>query len=65
MANKSNPKLNKLLADQGREFYNKLMQEWLDSNNVLMYSSHNEGYSDDRGKLTRSQLIIANLILVT
>ena len=46
--NKSNPKPNKLLIDQGRELCNKLMQEWLDNNNVLMDSSDNEGYSDDR-----------------
>ena len=27
-----------LWVDQGREFYNKLMQEWLDNNDILMYS---------------------------
>ena len=31
--------------DQGREFYNKPMQEWLDHNDILMYSTHNEGKS--------------------
>ena len=36
--------LSKLWFDQGREFYNNLMQEWLD-NNILMYSTHNEGKS--------------------
>ena len=41
IVNESNRKLNKLWVDQGREFYNKLMQEWLD-NNILMYSTHNE-----------------------
>ena len=30
---------------QGREFYNKLTQEWLDNNYILMYSTHNEGNS--------------------
>ena len=30
-------------VDQSREFYNKLMQEWLDNNDILMYSTHNEG----------------------
>ena len=44
IVNESNCKPNKLWVDQGREFYNKLMQEWLDSN-VLMYSAHNEGKS--------------------
>ena len=28
-----------------KEFYNKLMQEWLDNNDILMYSTHNEGKS--------------------
>ena len=41
----SNRKLNKLWVDQGREFYDKLMQEWLDKNDILMYSTHNEGKS--------------------
>ena len=31
-----------MLVDQGRECYNKLMQEWL-ANNILMYSTHEEG----------------------
>ena len=34
-----------LWVDQGREFYNKLTQEWLDKNDILMYSTHNEGKS--------------------
>ena len=40
----SNCKPNKLWVDQGREFYNKIMKEWLD-NNILMYSTHTEGKS--------------------
>ena len=28
-------------VDPGRKFYNKLMQEWLDNNDFLMYSTHN------------------------
>ena len=43
--NESNPKPNKLWVDQEREFYNKLMQEWLNNNVILMYSTHNEGKS--------------------
>ena len=42
IVNKSNRKPNKLWVDQGREFYNKLMQEWLDNNDILIYSTHNE-----------------------
>ena len=26
-----------------KKFYNKLMQEWLDNNDILMYTTHNEG----------------------
>ena len=33
------------MVDQGKGFYNKLMQEWLDNNDILMYSTHNEGNS--------------------
>ena len=43
IVNESNRKPNKLWVDQGREFYNKLMQEWLDKNDILMYSTHNKG----------------------
>ena len=42
--NESNSKSNILWADQRREFYNKLMQEWLE-NNILLYSMHSEGKS--------------------
>ena len=45
IVNKSNHKPNKLWVDQGREFYNKLMQERLKNNDILMYSTHNEGKS--------------------
>ena len=41
----SDRKPNKLWVDQGREFYNKLMQEWFDKNDILMYSTQNEGKS--------------------
>ena len=42
IANESNREPNNLWVDQGRELYTKLMQEWLDNNNILMYSTHNE-----------------------
>ena len=41
IVNESTCKPNKLWVNQGRELYNKLMQEWLD-NNILMCSAHNE-----------------------
>ena len=33
------------MIDQVREFYNSLMEKWLDDNDILMYSTHNEGIS--------------------
>ena len=32
-------------TDQGREFYNQPMQEYLHNSSFLMYSTHNEGKS--------------------
>ena len=45
IVNEPNRKPNKLWVDQEREFYNKIVQEWLDNNDILMYSTHNEGKS--------------------
>ena len=45
IVNESNHKPNKLWVDQGREFCNKLMQEWLHNNDFLMTSTYNEGKS--------------------
>ena len=42
IVNESNCKQNKLWVHQGRGFYNKLMQEWLDNDAVFMYSTHND-----------------------
>ena len=39
IVNESNRKPNKLRVDQRREFY-KLMQKWLENNDILMYSTH-------------------------
>ena len=43
IVNESYCKPNKLSVDQGREFYNKHTQEWLDNNDILMYSTQNKG----------------------
>ena len=43
--NESNCKRNKLWVDQKRKFFDKILQEWLDNNNILMYSTHNENKS--------------------
>ena len=42
IVNESNRKPIKLWVDQGREFYNKRMQEWWGNNNILMYLTNNE-----------------------
>ena len=45
IVNECNGKPNNLWVDQGREFYNKLMQKWLDNSDILMYSTLNENKS--------------------
>ena len=45
IVNQSNRKRNKLCVHSGREFYSKLMKEELDNNDILMYTTHNEGKS--------------------
>ena len=40
IVNESKRKPNKLWINPGKEFYNKLMQEWLD-NDILLYSTYN------------------------
>ena len=73
IVNKSNCKPNKLWIHQGREFYHKLIEEWLNNNNILMYSTHHEGKSviaksfikTLKAKINKKlQLMIAYLILV-
>ena len=41
----SNRKPNKIWVDQGGEFYNNVFKRWLSNNDILMYSTHNEGKS--------------------
>ena len=36
IVNESNRKPNKLWVDQGTEFCNKLLQEWLENNDIIM-----------------------------
>ena len=61
-------------VDHGREFYSKLMQEWLD-NYILMYLTPNEGKSVTAERFIKTlkakiyqkvifSLLIANLIIV-
>ena len=72
LVNESKCKPNKLWVDQGREFYNNLMQKWLD-NVILMYSTHNESKSVVAERFIRAlkvkiyknrELMLVNLILV-
>ena len=46
-------KRNELWVDQGRKFYNKLMQEWLDNNNVLIFFTHHEAKSVINGRFIK------------
>ena len=41
----SNRKPNKIWVDKGFEFYNAYFKKWLRDNNIVMYSTHNEGKS--------------------
>ena len=41
----SNRKQNKIWVDQGGEFYNHNFKKWLSSNDIIMYSTFNEGKS--------------------
>ena len=40
-----NRKPNKIWVDQGEEFYNHNFKKWLSDNNIIMYSTYNEGKS--------------------
>ena len=41
----SNGKPNKIWVDQGGEFYNNVFEKWLSDNDIIMYSTYNEGKS--------------------
>ena len=41
----SNRKPNKIWVDKGSEFYNAYFKKWLQDNDIVMYSIHNEGNS--------------------
>ena len=40
-----NRKPNKIWVDQGGEFYNRVFKKWLSDNDIIMYSTYNEGKS--------------------
>ena len=74
IVNESNCKPTKVWVDQERESSNKLMQEWLDNNDILMYSTYNEGKTliaerfikISKAKIYKNkrQIMIANLMSV-
>ena len=41
----SNRKPNKIWVDQGGEFYNNVFKKWLSDDDIIMYSTYNEGKS--------------------
>ena len=41
----SNRKPNKIWVDQGGDFYNNVFKKWLLDNDIIMYSTYNEGKS--------------------
>ena len=41
----SNRKPNHIWVDEGSEFYNTSFKKWLQDNDIVMYSTHNEGKS--------------------
>ena len=59
MLKKSNRKSNKVWVDKGGEFYNGLMNSWLEKNDIEIHSTHNEGRSAVAERLIR---IIENKI---
>ena len=52
--NNSKRKPNKLWVDQGSEFYNNFYKEWLDDNDIKIYSTCSEGKSVVVERFTRT-----------
>ena len=45
---KSGRKPNKILVDEGSEFYNSYFKKWLKDNDIEMYLIHSAGKSAER-----------------
>ena len=56
---KPNRKPDKIWVDKGSEFYNNSFKKWLQDNDTVMYSTHNEGKSvvDERFIMTLKNMI--------
>ena len=52
----SNRKPNKIWVDKGSEFYNAYFKKWLQGNDIVMYSTHNEGKSVFAERFIRSKI---------
>ena len=50
----SNRKPNKIWVDQGGKFYDNVFKKWLSDNDILMYSTYNEGKSVVAERLIRT-----------
>ena len=50
----SKRKPNKIWVDQGSEFYNNNFKKWSSDNNIIMYSTYNEGKSVVPERLIRT-----------
>ena len=50
----SNRKPNKIWVDKGSEFYNASSKKWLRDNDIVMYSTNNEGKSVVAERFTRT-----------
>ena len=50
----SNRKPNKIWVDQGGELYNRVFKKWLSDNDIIMYSTYNEGKSVVAEKFIRT-----------
>ena len=50
----SDKKPNEIWVDKGSEFYNAYFKKWLRGNDIVMYSTHNEGKSVVAGRFIRT-----------
>ena len=50
-----NRKSNKIWIDKDSEFYNRSMKSWLETNDIEMYSTRNEGKSVVAERFIRTQ----------
>ena len=54
IVNEFDCKPKRLWVGQTRNFYNKLMQEWLNNNFILVYWTHNQANSEIAERFTKT-----------